>query len=110
MTTFSVNVRKVIFRSDFKHTIDDRYSRRDAITFLGTSLEGEPLDFIKGIGITNLKFVCNQTQFHFKGIPNTTVDCTFSEDFATLKRKKPSLSPFHMFLGCHSTITLSLMG
>ena len=50
MPKFSVNVRRVIFRSDFKHTIDDRYSRRDAITFLGTSLEGEPLDFIKGIG------------------------------------------------------------
>ena len=26
MTTFSVNVRRVIFRSDFKHTIDDRQS------------------------------------------------------------------------------------
>ena len=41
--------------------------------------------------VTNLKFVCNQRQFHFKGIPNTNVDCTFSEDFAALTRKKPSL-------------------
>ena len=46
--------------------------------------------------------MCNQRQFHFKGIPNTTVDCTFSEDFAALKRKKPSL--FHST--CSSAVTL----
>ena len=50
MPKYSVNVRRVIFRSHFKHTIDDRYSRRDTITFLGTSIKGEPLDFTKGIG------------------------------------------------------------
>ena len=35
--------------------------------------------------ITNLKFACNQRQFHFKGISSTTVDSTFSAHFAGLK-------------------------
>ena len=39
-----------IFRSDFKHAVDSRYSKRDAISFLHTSLQGRPLDLIKGIG------------------------------------------------------------
>ena len=46
--------------------------------------------------------MCNQRQFHFKSIPNTTVDCTFSEDFAALKRKKPSL----FRSTCSSVVTL----
>ena len=39
-----------IFRSDFKHTIDTRFSKKDAISLLQTSLQGRPLELIKGIG------------------------------------------------------------
>ena len=49
---FSGDVREyAIFRSDFKHAIDARYSKRDAITFLRFYLPTKkPLDLIKGIG------------------------------------------------------------
>ena len=51
MPKFSGDVREyAIFRSDFKHASDARYSKRDAITFLRTCLQGKPLDLIKGIG------------------------------------------------------------
>ena len=51
MPKFSGDVREyAIFRSDFNHAIDARYSKRDAITFLRTCLQGKPLDLIKGIG------------------------------------------------------------
>ena len=51
MPKFLGDVRDyAIFRSDFKHVIDARYSKRDAITFLHTCLQGKPLDLIKGIG------------------------------------------------------------
>ena len=38
-----------IFKSDFKHAIEARYTKRDSITFLRTCLHGKPLDLIKGI-------------------------------------------------------------
>ena len=48
---FSGDVREyVIFRADFKHTIESRYSKRDAITLLRTCLKGKPLELIQGIG------------------------------------------------------------
>ena len=48
---FAGDVRDyAIFRSDFKHAVDSRYSKRDAISLLRTSLQGRPLDLIKGIG------------------------------------------------------------
>ena len=51
MPKFSGDVREyAIFRSDFKHAIEARYSKRDAITFLRTCLQGKPLNLIKGIG------------------------------------------------------------
>ena len=51
MPRFSGNVRDYItFRSDFKHVVDSRYDKRDAITLLRTSLQGKPLELIKGIG------------------------------------------------------------
>ncbi|XP_068750786.1 uncharacterized protein [Montipora capricornis] len=51
MPKFSGDVREyAIFRSDFKHAIEARYTKRDAITFLRTCLQGKPLDLIKGIG------------------------------------------------------------
>ena len=51
MPRFSGDVRDyAIFRADFKHAIDTRYSKRDAISLLRTSLQGRPLDLIKGIG------------------------------------------------------------
>ena len=51
MPKFTGDVRDyAIFRSDFKHAIESRYTKRDAITFLRTCLQGKPLDLIKGIG------------------------------------------------------------
>ena len=51
MPRFSGDVRDyAIFRADFKHANDTRYSKRDAISLLRTSLQGRPLDLIKGIG------------------------------------------------------------
>ena len=48
---FSGDVREyVIFKADFKHAIEAKYSNRDAITFLRSCLLGKPLDLIKGIG------------------------------------------------------------
>ena len=38
-----------VFRADFKHVVESRYSERDAITILRASLEGKPLELIKGI-------------------------------------------------------------
>ena len=39
-----------IFRANFKHAIESKYSKRDAITFLRTCLQDKPLELIKGIG------------------------------------------------------------
>ena len=51
MPRFAGDVRDyAIFHSDFKHAVDSRYSKRDAISLLRTSLQGRPLDLIKGIG------------------------------------------------------------
>ena len=48
---FSGDVREyVIFRADFKHAIESRYAKRDAITLLRTWLTDKPLDIIRGIG------------------------------------------------------------
>ena len=48
---FSGEIREyVIFRADLKHAVEDRYSNRDAITFLRSWLQGQPLDLIKGFG------------------------------------------------------------
>ena len=51
MPKFSGDVREyAIFRADFKYAIESRYSKRDAMTFLRTCLEGKPLELLKGIG------------------------------------------------------------
>ena len=48
---FAGDVREyAIFRADFKHAIESRYAKRDAITLLRTCLMEKPLDLIKGIG------------------------------------------------------------
>ena len=48
---FSRDVREyAIFRADFKHAIETRYSKRDSITLLRTCLKEKPLELIKGIG------------------------------------------------------------
>ena len=45
------NVREyAIFRADFKHAIEARYSKRDSITLLRTCFKEKPLELIKGIG------------------------------------------------------------
>ena len=51
MPKFSGDVREyAIFRADFKHAIETRYSKRDCLTYLRTCLQGRPLELIKGIG------------------------------------------------------------
>ena len=51
MPKFAGDVREyAIFRADFKHAIESRYSKRDSITFLRACLQGKPLDLIRGIG------------------------------------------------------------
>nr|XP_054761134.1 uncharacterized protein LOC129267449 [Lytechinus pictus] len=48
---FSGDVRDyTTFKSDFKHLIEFRYEKRDAITILRTSITGKPLDLIRGLG------------------------------------------------------------
>ena len=48
---FTGDVREyAILRSDWKHIVDTRYAKRDAITLLRTNLSNKPLEFIKGIG------------------------------------------------------------
>ena len=48
---FSGDVRKyAIFKADFKHAFEPRYSKGDAVTLLRTCLNGRPLELIKGIG------------------------------------------------------------
>ena len=39
-----------IFKADFKHAIEARYSKRDSATYLRACLQGKPLELIKGIG------------------------------------------------------------
>ena len=51
MPSFSGYVREyAIFRSDFKHAVEARYTKRDAITLLRTFLKDKSLELIKGIG------------------------------------------------------------
>ena len=51
LPVFAGNVRDyAIFRSDFKHAVEAKYTQRDAITFLRTCLRDKPLELIKGIG------------------------------------------------------------
>ena len=51
MPRFSGDVREYsIFRDDFKHAIESRYSKRDAMTYLRACLQGKPLELIKEIG------------------------------------------------------------
>ncbi len=48
---FTGDVRDyAIFKVDFKHIVEARYGKRDAITILRSSLQGKPLDMNKGIG------------------------------------------------------------
>ena len=51
LPVFAGNVRDyAIFRSDFKHAKEAKYTKRDAITLLRTCLRDKPLELIKGIG------------------------------------------------------------
>ena len=51
MPKFTGDVQEyAVFRADFKHAIESRYSKRDYITFLRACLQGKPLELIKGIG------------------------------------------------------------
>ena len=40
----------MIFQADFRHAVDSKLSKRDAISLLRTSLSERPLELIKGIG------------------------------------------------------------
>ena len=47
---FAGDVRDyAIFKADFKHIVEAQYEKREAITILRASLQGKPLDMIKGI-------------------------------------------------------------
>ena len=51
MPKFSGDVREfAIFKADFKHVVEARYSKHDSITILRARLNGKPLELIKGIG------------------------------------------------------------
>ena len=51
MPKFSGDLREfAIFKADFKHLVEGRYIKRDSITILRASLNGKPLELIKGIG------------------------------------------------------------
>ena len=51
VTVFAGNVRDyAIFRSDFKHAIEAKYTKRDAITLLRTYLRDKPLELIRHCG------------------------------------------------------------
>ena len=51
MPKFSGDVREfAIFKADFKHLVEARYHKRDSITILRASLNGKPLELIRGIG------------------------------------------------------------
>ena len=48
---FSGNIREyAMFKSDFKHIVHSKYSKRDPITLLSTCLVGKPLQLIQGLG------------------------------------------------------------
>ena len=48
---FSGNIMEyAMFKSDFKHIVHSKYSKRDAITLLRTCLVGKPLQLIQGLG------------------------------------------------------------
>ena len=51
LPTFSGDVRDYYtFKDDFKHMIDPNYEARDAVSILRNSLNGKPLELLKGIG------------------------------------------------------------
>ena len=51
LPNFSGDVREfAIFKADFKHLVEARYSKRDSITILRGRLSGKPLELIRGIG------------------------------------------------------------
>ena len=51
MPKFWGDVREfAIFKADFKHLVEARYSKCDSITILRASLNRKPLELIKGIG------------------------------------------------------------
>ena len=51
MSKLSDDVRDYkIFKADFKHLVETRYSKWDAVTLLRASLQGKPLKLIKDIG------------------------------------------------------------
>ena len=51
LPVFAGNVRDyAIFHSDFKHVIEAKYSKRDAITLLRRCLHDKLLELIKGLG------------------------------------------------------------
>lgn len=51
MPRFSGDVREfAIFKADFKHLVESRYTKRNGITIPRSNLSGKPLELIKGIG------------------------------------------------------------
>ena len=74
MPKFSGDVREfAIFKGDFKHLVEARYSKRDSITILRASLNGKPLDLIKELAKTRCR------------VGASGIDLRFTQDIARFK-------------------------
>ncbi|XP_014668937.1 PREDICTED: uncharacterized protein LOC106810170 [Priapulus caudatus] len=88
---FSGDVREFfVFRDDFRHLIDGRYSKRDGITILRSCLRGKPLDLIWGIG-TDYDAAWEQLDSIY-GDPRFVADAIVNDirRFRTLKEQEDS--------------------
>lgn len=88
---FSGDVREFfVFRDDFKHLIERRYSSRDGITILRSCLQGKPLDLIRGIG-TDYNAAWEQLELIY-GDPRFVADAIIDDisKFRALKEHEDS--------------------
>lgn len=88
MPKFSGDIRDyVIFKADIKYLVETMYNKRDAITLLRASLQGRPLELIKGTG--------QDYEATYRGVPRPDLssgDPGFGADTITqdIARFKPS--------------------
>eukprot|EP00057_Strongylocentrotus_purpuratus_P004640 XP_003729152.1 PREDICTED: uncharacterized protein LOC100889568 [Strongylocentrotus purpuratus] len=88
---FSGDVREFfVFRDDFKHLVESRYSSRDGITILRSCLQGKPLDLIRGIG-TDYNAAWEQLELIY-GDPRFVADAIIDDisKFRALKENEDS--------------------
>ena len=104
---FSGDVREyAIFRVDFKHAIETRYSKSDSITLLRTCLKEKPLGLIKEIGSDYdaaweyLDFIYGDARF---------VSDTITQDIVKFKALQDGedarfCDPVHLVKRCYNTL------